>query len=49
LNRLNDPKALVGLKEASKMGIFERIKYNCMRQDLKQAIKKLEAKKVEST
>ncbi|MFT6967844.1 MAG: class 3 adenylate cyclase [Cellvibrionaceae bacterium] len=49
LNRLNDPTALAGLKEASKMGFFERIKYNCMRQDLKQTIKKLEAKKAEKS
>lgn len=47
LNRLNDSTALTGLKEASKMGFFERIKYNSIRQDLKQAIKKLEAKKAE--
>jgi hypothetical protein len=49
LNRLNDPTALTGLKEASKMGFFERIKYNCIRQDLKQIIKELEVKKAEKS
>lgn len=48
LNRLNDPKALPALKEASKMGFYDRIKYNCMTQELKQTIKKLEAKTAKS-
>ncbi len=42
LNRLNDPRALPALKEAAKMGFFERIRYSCMTKDLRQTIKKLE-------
>ncbi len=44
LNRLDDTRALPALKEASKMGFFERIRYNCMTKELRQTIKKLEAK-----
>jgi hypothetical protein len=49
LNRLDDPKALSALKEASNMGFFERIEYNCMTQELKKTIKKLEDKKSKQT
>jgi hypothetical protein len=45
LNRLDDPRALPALKDASDMGFFESFKYNCMTQDLNKTIKKLEAKK----
>lgn len=49
LNRLNDPKALPALKAVSEMGLYDRIKYNCMAQELKQTIQKLESITAKST
>ncbi len=44
LKRLNDPKALPALKEVANMGIWKKLRYTCLRNDVKEAIKQLEGK-----
>lgn len=48
LRRLGDIKALPALNEASNIGLWKMFKYNCLRSELNNAIKELEAKKASS-
>lgn len=48
LKRLNDPRALPALKEVTKMGIWKIFQTNCLRADVKEAIKQLEGKEIDS-
>lgn len=47
LERLDDIKALPALQEVASMGLWKSLKYNCLRKDVKRAVKQLE-KKAES-
>lgn len=45
LSRLDDTRALPALQEVAGMNLWKTLKYNCLRKDIKLAVKQLEAKK----